>query len=41
MGTNVLGQRLAEDDTNYHDAQWADPRALKQHFHGLGSVRLT
>ena len=41
MTTCVGGlQRLAEDDTHHYDAAWANPRALKQHFHGIGSVRL-
>jgi hypothetical protein len=38
---NVLPQALAADeDDAYSRSAWADPGALKQHFAGVGSVRI-
>ena len=38
---SFLLQKLAEnDDDDYTNSAWANPKALKHHFSGVGSVRI-
>lgn len=39
--TGVCLQKLAEDeDDDYTNSAWANPKALKHHFSGVGGVRI-